>query len=71
MNLKPKLESGSSHFSFNTLNFRRFQGGFDRVNAHRPTMPPAAAADGPSIPVTRARYPLLATSFNASTTFIS
>jgi hypothetical protein len=34
---KAEVESGSSHFSFNTLGSRRFQLGFDKVNLHRPT----------------------------------
>jgi hypothetical protein len=36
--MKARFESGSSHLSFNTLSSRRFQGGFDRIKLHRPTM---------------------------------
>jgi hypothetical protein len=38
LNLKEKVESSTSHFSFNTLRSRRFQVGFHRVNLHRPAL---------------------------------
>jgi len=38
LNLKAKLESSISHFSFQALNSRRFQHGFHRLNLHRLTL---------------------------------
>ena len=45
-NLKPKLESGSSYFSFKRLLPGAFNTGFDTGNMHRPTggLPPRVAA---------------------------
>jgi hypothetical protein len=54
MNLKAEFESGSSQFSFKTLNSRQFQRGVGRVNLHRLTRrrarvytPRLAATQGP------------------------
>jgi len=38
LNLKAKLESSPSYFTFNTLSSRRFQRGCDRVDLHRPAL---------------------------------